>query len=75
VFRDSLLVIQMPRGPDANLLEQARARLVSTQVWAGQAKLGSLLFMFSSFLFTVNLGNLYKIVENGKIMRPILLDF
>jgi hypothetical protein len=63
VFRDSLLVIQMPRGLDANLLEQARARLVSAQVWAGRAELGPLLFMFSSFLFTVNLGNLYKIVE------------
>jgi hypothetical protein len=58
VFNDSLLVIQMPRGPDENLQERAQARSVSAQVWAGRAELGLLLFMFSSFLFTISLGNL-----------------
>jgi hypothetical protein len=34
VFRDSVLVTQIPKGPDANLLEWAHACLVSAWVWA-----------------------------------------
>jgi hypothetical protein len=70
----SLPVIQMARGLCAKWPAQARARVcfpVRGMVWA---ELSPSLFILFPFLFTIILGNLYKIVENDKIMRPILLD-
>jgi hypothetical protein len=46
-------------GTFAQIRERGRGReRIFAYPLAGRAKLGPLLFMFSSFLFTANLGNL-----------------
>jgi hypothetical protein len=68
----SLRVFQMARGLCAKPPARARACFpVRGLVWAD---LSPSLFILFPFLFTAKLGNVYKIVENDKIMRPILLD-
>jgi hypothetical protein len=58
----SLLVIQMAR--DLCGKPHARARWYPCGVWADWAEYVPILFMLYPFLFTINLGNLLKIVEN-----------
>jgi hypothetical protein len=66
----------MPKDLSASPPAWARARMRarSACLWASRAELSLLLFLFYSFIFRISLGNLYKIVENGKIMIPILLE-
>jgi hypothetical protein len=43
--------------------------------WAAWASLSPILLSLFLFLFQKNFGNLLKIVENPKIVKPIFLSF
>jgi hypothetical protein len=62
----------MPRGPDANLPERARARQYPRGVWADRAEYGLILFILLFFSFYCQLG---KSVENSRKMVKLWDQF
>jgi hypothetical protein len=66
-------VRQKREGPGANLPSRAGAGARFLCCWAAWTRFGPALLHLFSFLFLPSFGNMLKIVENPKIVKPIFL--